>query len=365
MVYNILRPDVSASISSVPFKTRGSTMKSSYDNGLIEGEAAAKSRMDEIASLSPKARKLKLRSLTREIKELKHKRDGATKSLAELDREMAGLDRMIIAEEDMLPWAKDILIFQKPSGGAFGSFRQAIAQRNVADLHNWKHPASIDEFEKELLADAAVFVVEHNWMAAIQKADEFVSGSFRLPYEVCAFEFMVTRKRVLVLAVNYSELVEATDVNNEILMQIAIECLNGWALSTCIYRNDGTGWGVTDTDKTTGADPFGRLVQLVGDQIRAACIALDAEVATTETIRAGYEGRKRDTRQLPPYEMHILRLAKRDRPESFSASGEPKKGKRLHFRRGHWRHFTTSKTWVRWCLVGDPELGFIDKQYRL
>jgi hypothetical protein len=30
-----------------------------------------------------------------------------------------------------------------------------------------------------------------------------------------------------------------------------------------------------------------------------------------------------------------------------------------------WRHFVSHKTWIKWTLVGDPDLGFIDKEYRL
>lgn len=42
----------------------------------------------------------------------------------------------------------------------------------------------------------------------------------------------------------------------------------------------------------------------------------------------------------------------------------------LHWRRGHWRVLHRgsefeSKTWVRRCLVGDPSLGFVRKDYRL
>lgn len=40
--------------------------------------------------------------------------------------------------------------------------------------------------------------------------------------------------------------------------------------------------------------------------------------------------------------------------------------KRLHWRRGHWRTYSTGdKTWVRRCLAGNPELGVIHKDYRL
>lgn len=39
--------------------------------------------------------------------------------------------------------------------------------------------------------------------------------------------------------------------------------------------------------------------------------------------------------------------------------------KRLHFRRSHWRHYVSHKTKIPWTLVGDPNLGFVEKEYRL
>lgn len=53
---------------------------------------------------------------------------------------------------------------------------------------------------------------------------------------------------------------------------------------------------------------------------------------------------------------------------------------RLHFRRGHWSHYSNpgageiqftdegylrSKSWINWMLVGDPDPGFVDKHYKL
>lgn len=61
----------------------------------------------------------------------------------------------------------------------------------------------------------------------------------------------------------------------------------------------------------------------------------------------------------------IVDLARRHRianPAEPSGNGSRK---RLHFRRGHWRHYESMKTWIRWCLAGDPDLGFIDKHYTL
>lgn len=36
-----------------------------------------------------------------------------------------------------------------------------------------------------------------------------------------------------------------------------------------------------------------------------------------------------------------------------------------HIDRAIWRRFETHKTWIKWTLVGDPDLGFIEKHYRL
>ena len=51
--------------------------------------------------------------------------------------------------------------------------------------------------------------------------------------------------------------------------------------------------------------------------------------------------------------------------DRMAARPEPETGKRLHFVRGHWRRYEEHKTWIRWRLRGDPDLGFIDKSYRI
>lgn len=62
-----------------------------------------------------------------------------------------------------------------------------------------------------------------------------------------------------------------------------------------------------------------------------------------------------------------VRLARRTRASAFPADhvGEERRSPRLHFVRGHWRRYANHKTWLKWFLRGDPDLGFIDKHYRL
>jgi hypothetical protein len=163
------------------------------------------------------------------------------------------------------------------------------------------------------------------------------------------------------MCVNYA----ADSADNEIVMQLAIDSFFGWFLSHNLYRHNGGQWDVLQGGQTIRDDKLEHLVELVGNQIRAACIALDADVAATTLVRESYVGKERDAKEYPEYEFYTINIASRSRAEALQAHGAAKGTKRLHFRRGHWRHFAASKTWVRWCLVGNPELGFIDKQYRL
>lgn len=111
-----------------------------------------------------------------------------------------------------------------------------------------------------------------------------------------------------------------------------------------------------------------RRLRILNEQIKAVAVALDAEVASTEVIRAPHRSNHppHDRARLPGYSFHIVNLARRQRAEPLERDDDaPAHHLRLHFRRGHWRHYETHKTWIKWMLVGDPSLGFVDKEYRL
>ncbi len=110
---------------------------------------------------------------------------------------------------------------------------------------------------------------------------------------------------------------------------------------------------------------------------------LDAKVAMGEKRSLGGDGlNKRRIREgkTPLRDYHVVTLAKRLRAEPNHDHEPTGIHRRLHWRRGHWRHFNTpggeiryfnadgitvSKTWINWQLVGDETLGFVDKHYRL
>lgn len=184
------------------------------------------------------------------------------------------------------------------------------------------------------------FVVKHDWSAALGGVED---GDVRLPYELCAFEFRICGRTVIAMAVE-------TDQNEHGMIFTVLVEAQGYWMPFCdsIPKEDDS------------------LSQFVWNQIQAICVALDAEVAVDEVQRAPYKlNQKREKAgKRPLADFHVVDLAKRHRVSNPSY-GESGTKKRLHFRRGHWRHYEDSKTWVKWCLVGDPDLGFISKEYSI
>lgn len=186
-----------------------------------------------------------------------------------------------------------------------------------------------------------IILVEHNWAAAFAGAQDFSEGEYPLPYERCAFEFMLDNRHVVVLTHGHRYI-------------IVSEIGNGYWVATIICQMGED-------------DPIDRY-EILFKNIRAICIALDAEVAITEVVRAPHRLNRAREKQgkLPINDHHVINLARRSRVEALPTDGdhEPRWHPRLHFRRGHWRHYDNHKTWIKWMLVGDPDLGFIDKEYR-
>jgi hypothetical protein len=187
------------------------------------------------------------------------------------------------------------------------------------------------------------FVVRHDWRAAFDGA-EGLSETFRFPYDLCAFEFRIAGRTII-----------AACCQNEDSQRF-----------TCLIESGDYWYPLCGDGEIRKGELEGNLATYIWVQIQSLCIALDAEVATHTVVRAPHALNEKRARngQLPLSDYHVVDLSRRHR--IANPSGRHDGGKRrLHFRRGHWRHYETSKTWVRWCLVGDPDLGFIQKHYSL
>lgn len=201
------------------------------------------------------------------------------------------------------------------------------------------------KWKNNFCSDYHSFVVRHNWASAFNGSQDYEDGSIKLPYEKCIFEFRFSGKTVVAFC---------REIENSPFTMLAI------AQNKKVWAWIGTiGVGEDNEDSP--------LIRAIYEQIKAICIAMDAEVATHTVIRAPFKlNMKREKEgKIPLFSYSIVDLSRRFRVQE--AGGIPVSGtkKRLHFRRGHWRHFAESKTWVRWTLVGNPELGFIEKEYRL
>jgi hypothetical protein len=198
-------------------------------------------------------------------------------------------------------------------------------------------------------------VVQHDWAAAFEKAKDFDGGEYRLPYDLSVYEFRISGSRVC-----FS--VDADENNHPNTGGLYVETPAGWMLGTPTTFRNGA-WAC--------APVYAPLVKLCGDQVRAIAVALEAEVAITDVVRAPHKlNRKRIAAgKLPVLDYHIVSLANRKRytprlPEPGDIETEHAR-RRLHFVRGHYRHYANHKVYVSWHFRGDPDLGFIDKEYRL
>jgi hypothetical protein len=228
---------------------------------------------------------------------------------------------------------------------------------------------------------AAVFVVEHDWARAFESAPDVFTGPVTLPDTACVFEFRISGHIVIAL-------IGQTDDNPTILPYIKTK--EGWVTLGSGLSRHGEQGRINPVDKDPHNiffheagdviegvfEPFSKdddsleLYTLIDRQIRAVGVALDAQVATKTAIRMSYKSnqQKADPKAKPFYSYHTVSLARRPaRLEAREDDGlhVPGTKRRLHFRRGHFRHFDGWKTWVNWCLVGDPDLGFVDKHYKL
>lgn len=242
---------------------------------------------------------------------------------------------------------------ERPDGSVLHKLTDAIPSRILNYGPNDEIPYHVHEI-KDALSETQVLVVEHDWASAFAGSKDFDEGEFRLPYPECVFEFKVSGQRIIVLAAENDK--------------------SPWGMSSRVAVQSGDYWWLGDNTHLLhdeGAqietDALRPLYLLLRRNVRALCIALDAEVAITEAIRAPHRLNQARERQgkTPLSDYHTVSLARRSRVAPLPSDGhEPSHRKRLHFRRGHWRHFEAHKTWVRWCLVGDPDLGFVDKHYR-
>lgn len=270
--------------------------------------------------------------------------------LAVLQIKLKNADDKLLILNDLADWISNGLVLERATNSAIHRFQEAV-QNN--QLHHVSDTEPLD-FPVDLLSLHS-FVVEHDLASAFARMENFESGEFEAPYDCTLFEFQLSGKRVILLMQKHE---------NNYWTLLFVETSGLW-----FTPNFGYILGTDLADCPTGdAQIFRAIYEKISSQVRAICIALDARIATEEIVRAPTALNKIRARsgKLPLIDYSIIKLMHRSRYEALPSSGEEEHAKRrLHFVRGHWRHFETHKTWIKWFLRGDPDLGFIEKEYRL
>lgn len=217
----------------------------------------------------------------------------------------------------------------------------------------------LSETMQEIITETGIFLLQHDWAAAFSKAQDFDGGAIQLPYKQTVFECMLGGNRVVVTIALADE--------DKPMAILHGQLLGKWSILGTYRLEHGT-LAVHPDDPKDMCTP---LMELLAGQIRAVCIALEAEVAVTDIVRAPHRlNQKREAKgRLPLYDYHVVSLSHRTRyAPRLAAPGDIEaehRHRRLHFVRGHFRHYENHKVFVRWHLRGEPDLGFIDKEYRL
>lgn len=243
------------------------------------------------------------------------------------------------ALNDFEKWVYQPFVIEKNDCSRLHKLRQAsvdglllLADRDHLDISDRVNSTDLLTYSMQS------FVVLHDWAGAI---GELEGSEINLPYERCAFEFRFNGKTVIALT-----------IGNGKGIIIFTECGCFWACCGSYININ---------------DEKNHLMKTCMQQIKSICVALDADVATHHVERApsALNKKRQERGKVLLNDYHVVNLAKHHRIANPS-KGEGEHGKvRLHFRRGHWRHYETTKTWIKWCLVGNPDLGFINKHYSL
>lgn len=259
---------------------------------------------------------------------------------------------------DVLSWADADPVISGPGQNFY--YRVLASERNGELFINRNDIPAADEGlgavfrgpwdHRQRLLDAVPFVVTQAY-SGLFNPDDIDQGEFRLPYDSCFFQFKVGGRDTGALVWQDAACIRLAVIGTSL----------GWhATSVTLCFRDGA-WLYENPDAAT---PRGTAPRL-GREVQAISILLDAEVAETEVVRAPHQLNKARLRKgrVPLNSYRTIDLSRRRRTDPVGGGGRG--GPRLHFRRGHWRHFDGWKTWVRWCVAGDPEKGAVVSDYRV
>lgn len=224
-----------------------------------------------------------------------------------------------------------------------------VGQNDVSRVHSLNEAmmaGGLVDASKAWMADAQdallfkpmkTFVINRDW-TQVMGGDDWWDAEIMLPFPHCTFEFILDGLPVIQVC-----------MQNEDGELIVLPCVQAHGR-----------WMALESEAAKKAPTL----QFAWKLVVACCVALEAEVLAHEVVRAPHKLNSKREKQgkTPMMDFHVIDLKRRGRADRPSEV-EPSRHVRLHFRRGHWRHYEDHKTWIKWQLVGDPSIGIVQSRY--
>lgn len=202
-----------------------------------------------------------------------------------------------------------------------------------------------------------VFLVDHDWAALCASIEGYAEADFHFPFDSFQVEFSIQAVTIIV------SLFDAQGDMPPVGGLFVAKKDGDFLPVTGFYVIDGK-VGI-DTDHIEPEPWMFRLASIALDQTRAISVLIEADAAETIEINADPKlQRARAKRRVPPINPYLILSLRRSTPAQ-SAKSAYQGVVRCHFRRGHWMRVGEGKTWRKWTLVGNPDLGFVQKTYVL
>lgn len=285
----------------------------------------------------------------------------ARKDLLKKTKKSLSSERLLEANKELRAWLAQLSSarMQKIDSSKWTAFQEAVYSDNIFSSHSEPYQGVLDFIDD---ANPQIFLIQHEWAkllrtASDEKGNKLDLNDFRLPFKRCIFEVHLDSRRMLILM--------DEDEADEIQFIVCIDCKDCWFVGERFsFRKFMIEYVQTYVDAHNVVPE-----NYVLDNIAAMCICIEANVIDVEVTRAPHKLNASRAKQgklpLPAY--NTVSLNRRYRvinPTERSGDTGRKGTVRMHFRRGHWRHYETHKTWIKWMLVGNPDLGFVEHEYR-
>lgn len=202
-----------------------------------------------------------------------------------------------------------------------------------------------------------VILVKHDWHAVCSLIDGYDATAFQFPFDHFNVELRIGTVTAVV------SLWDRSGDETQFGCVFAAERDDSFTPITAFSVADGI--PILDHANLRREPWMGRLAKLALDQVRAMSVLLESDLAEASEIIAPAKLQKaRAKRGTPPINSY-LELALKRHSKSLSQQIAYQGVVRCHFRRGHWMHVGDRKVWRKWTIVGNPDLGFVDKTYVL